>query len=37
VEIRPMMAIVCCANHKVWNGIDGAKFVTAVKDELERE
>jgi pyruvate dehydrogenase E2 component (dihydrolipoamide acetyltransferase) len=36
IEIRPVITIVCCANHKVWNGIDGAKFLSAVKSELER-
>jgi pyruvate dehydrogenase E2 component (dihydrolipoamide acetyltransferase) len=37
IEIRPMLVLVCCIDHKVWNGMDAAKFLTSVKSNLERE
>jgi pyruvate dehydrogenase E2 component (dihydrolipoamide acetyltransferase) len=36
VEIRPIMELACCFDHKVWNGMDGANFLNAVKEELEQ-
>jgi pyruvate dehydrogenase E2 component (dihydrolipoamide acetyltransferase) len=35
-EIRPILPLACCFDHKVWNGMDTAKFLNAVKEELER-
>jgi len=35
-EIRPIMELACCFDHKVWNGMDGANFLNAVKEELEQ-
>lgn len=35
IEIRPILCLACCFDHKVWNGMDAAKFLNAVKDELE--
>lgn len=36
IEIRPILPLACCFDHKVWNGMDTAKFLNAVKDEMER-
>jgi pyruvate dehydrogenase E2 component (dihydrolipoamide acetyltransferase) len=36
VEIRPILELACCFDHKVWNGMDTANFLNAVKAELER-
>jgi pyruvate dehydrogenase E2 component (dihydrolipoamide acetyltransferase) len=35
-EVRPILELACCFDHKVWNGMDSANFLNAVKDELER-
>jgi pyruvate/2-oxoglutarate dehydrogenase complex dihydrolipoamide acyltransferase (E2) component len=35
IEIRPMLQLACCFNHKTWNGMDTANFLNAVKSELE--
>jgi pyruvate dehydrogenase E2 component (dihydrolipoamide acetyltransferase) len=35
IEIRPILVLACCLNHKVWSGGDAARFLNAVKDELE--
>jgi pyruvate/2-oxoglutarate dehydrogenase complex dihydrolipoamide acyltransferase (E2) component len=35
IQIRPILTIACCINHKVWNGMDGIKFLGALKKELE--
>jgi pyruvate dehydrogenase E2 component (dihydrolipoamide acetyltransferase) len=37
IEIRPMLVLACCIDHKVWNGMDAAKFLNGVKSNLERE
>jgi pyruvate dehydrogenase E2 component (dihydrolipoamide acetyltransferase) len=37
IEIRPMLVLACCIDHKVWNGMDAAKFLNSVKSNLERE
>jgi pyruvate dehydrogenase E2 component (dihydrolipoamide acetyltransferase) len=37
IEIRPILSLVCCANHKAWSGMDAARFLNAVKGELEAE
>ncbi len=34
-EIRPMLSLTCCVDHKVWNGLDAAAFLEAVKAALE--
>lgn len=36
IEIRPILGLACCFNHKVWNGMDTANFLNAVKEELEQ-
>jgi len=35
IEIRPVMALTCCIDHKVWNGMDAATFLNSVKNYLE--
>jgi len=35
VEVRPMVALCCCADHKVWDGMAGAVFMQGLKDVLE--
>jgi pyruvate/2-oxoglutarate dehydrogenase complex dihydrolipoamide acyltransferase (E2) component len=35
IQIRPILIIACCINHKVWNGLDGVRFLGALKKELE--
>lgn len=35
VEIRPTVMLTCCVDHKIWNGMDAAKFLNGVKDCLE--
>ncbi len=35
IEIRPIMKLTCCIDHKVWNGMDAATFLNSVKDNLE--
>jgi pyruvate dehydrogenase E2 component (dihydrolipoamide acetyltransferase) len=35
-EVRPILPLACCFDHKVWNGMDTAQFLNAVKEELER-
>jgi pyruvate dehydrogenase E2 component (dihydrolipoamide acetyltransferase) len=34
-EVRPTTVLTCCCDHKVWNGMDAARFLNAVKAELE--
>ncbi|HEY1760779.1 MAG TPA: 2-oxo acid dehydrogenase subunit E2 [Bryobacteraceae bacterium] len=34
-EVRPTAVLTCCCDHKVWNGMDAARFLNAVKAELE--
>lgn len=36
-EIRPILVLTCCANHRIWSGGDAARFLNAVKEELELE
>jgi pyruvate dehydrogenase E2 component (dihydrolipoamide acetyltransferase) len=36
VEIRPILILTCCIDHKIWNGMDAAKFLNAVKSCLEQ-
>jgi pyruvate dehydrogenase E2 component (dihydrolipoamide acetyltransferase) len=36
IEIRPILVLACCFDHNVWNGMDAATFLCAVKEELER-
>ena len=33
--VQPMMTLVCSADHRLWNGKDGQRFVNAVKDAIE--
>lgn len=33
--MRPMVTITCCADHRVWNGRRGARFLDRVKTALE--
>jgi pyruvate/2-oxoglutarate dehydrogenase complex dihydrolipoamide acyltransferase (E2) component len=35
-EVRPVMTLICLFDHKVWNGLDAATFLNAVKEELEQ-
>jgi len=35
VEVRPTIMLSCCFDHKVWNGMNAAKFLNAVGAELE--
>jgi pyruvate dehydrogenase E2 component (dihydrolipoamide acetyltransferase) len=35
VEVRPTVMLSCCFDHKVWNGMNAAKFLNAVGAELE--
>jgi pyruvate dehydrogenase E2 component (dihydrolipoamide acetyltransferase) len=37
MEIRPILILSCCINHKIWSGGDAARFLNAVKEELESE
>jgi pyruvate/2-oxoglutarate dehydrogenase complex dihydrolipoamide acyltransferase (E2) component len=34
--VRPTMILTCCFDHNVWNGLDAARFLNAVKAELEK-
>ena len=34
--VRHTLMLACCCDHKVWNGMDTARFLNAVKAELER-
>jgi pyruvate dehydrogenase E2 component (dihydrolipoamide acetyltransferase) len=34
-EERPTTVLTCCCDHKVWNGMEAARFLNAVKTELE--
>ena len=34
-EVRPILPLACCFDHRVWNGMDGANFLKALKDKLE--
>ena len=36
VEVRPTLVLTCCIDHKVWNGMEAAKFLDGVKMHLER-
>jgi pyruvate dehydrogenase E2 component (dihydrolipoamide acetyltransferase) len=33
--VRPMVSLTCCLDHAVWNGMDAARFLTALRRELE--
>jgi pyruvate dehydrogenase E2 component (dihydrolipoamide acetyltransferase) len=35
IAIRPTLILSCCCDHKVWSGMDTARFLNAVKAELE--
>jgi pyruvate dehydrogenase E2 component (dihydrolipoamide acetyltransferase) len=35
-QIRPMISLTCCVDHKIWNGMDAATFLDAVKAALEQ-
>jgi pyruvate dehydrogenase E2 component (dihydrolipoamide acetyltransferase) len=35
MEIRPILVLACCGNHKIWSGLDAARFLNAVREELE--
>lgn len=35
-EIRPMLTLTCCVDHKIWNGMDAAEFLGSVKTVLEQ-
>jgi pyruvate dehydrogenase E2 component (dihydrolipoamide acetyltransferase) len=35
--VRPTAFITCAADHKVWNGVDGARFLAAVKNTLSED
>jgi len=37
VEIRPMLMLACCIDHKTWHGLNLATFLQAVKQILEQE
>jgi pyruvate dehydrogenase E2 component (dihydrolipoamide acetyltransferase) len=34
-RVRPTVILACCCNHTMWNGMDAARFLNAVKAELE--
>jgi pyruvate/2-oxoglutarate dehydrogenase complex dihydrolipoamide acyltransferase (E2) component len=34
-EVRPILPLACCFDHRVWNGMDAANFLNALKDKLE--
>jgi pyruvate/2-oxoglutarate dehydrogenase complex dihydrolipoamide acyltransferase (E2) component len=34
--VRPTMILTCCFDHNVWNGLEAARFLNAVKAELEK-
>jgi pyruvate dehydrogenase E2 component (dihydrolipoamide acetyltransferase) len=34
---RPILSLTCCHSHKIWNGMNTALFLNAVKNHLERE
>ena len=35
-QIRPMLTLTCCVDHKIWNGMDAAEFLGSVKAVLEQ-
>jgi pyruvate dehydrogenase E2 component (dihydrolipoamide acetyltransferase) len=35
-EVRPILPLSCCFDHKVWNGMNTAKFLNELKQELEK-
>jgi pyruvate/2-oxoglutarate dehydrogenase complex dihydrolipoamide acyltransferase (E2) component len=35
-QIRPMLTLTCCVDHKIWNGMDAAEFLGSVKSCLEQ-
>lgn len=35
-EIRPMLTLTCCVDHKIWNGMDAAQFLDSVKASIEQ-
>ena len=34
--VRPTMILTCCFDHNIWNGMDAARFLNAVKAEIEK-
>lgn len=34
--VRPTMILTCCFDHNVWNGLEAARFLNAVKAEVEK-
>jgi pyruvate dehydrogenase E2 component (dihydrolipoamide acetyltransferase) len=37
IVIRPVVTLTCCADHRVWDGRAGQRFLTAVRDILESD
>jgi pyruvate dehydrogenase E2 component (dihydrolipoamide acetyltransferase) len=37
ISIKPTVILSCCADHKVWNGVDAARFLTELAKLLESE
>lgn len=35
IEIRPVLLLTCCIDHKVWNGLEAANFLNFIKMRLE--
>jgi pyruvate/2-oxoglutarate dehydrogenase complex dihydrolipoamide acyltransferase (E2) component len=34
-EVRPIVTLTCCADHRVWDGRAGQRFLTALREILE--
>jgi pyruvate dehydrogenase E2 component (dihydrolipoamide acetyltransferase) len=37
VAIRPVVTLTCCADHRVWDGRSGQRFLASVRDILESD